>query len=245
MVGTNKSKRFGAHRNITRLDFVGFASFSTLDTTSLTTLGCPRLTLPTILPPLYHRLPLSSAANHRLFTFRFSSTSPLPLSSALHLLLLPNTNTHHNLGIWIKMKEEIRGELRLTWKHTRLVDCFEEEERHLAWLNKKAASFSRLFSRSCVLLTTSSLFTVSDEASLFVVFFHQLDSSITELLINISSEGVVEISLCAFTSDGGINMAFADHSGFEFDGGSVKLLLARDLNSVLIANVATTGDGAV
>ncbi|KAK2941543.1 hypothetical protein BLNAU_23555 [Blattamonas nauphoetae] len=30
------------------------------------------LTLPTILPPLYHRLPLSSAANHRLFTFRFS-----------------------------------------------------------------------------------------------------------------------------------------------------------------------------
>ncbi|KAK2943757.1 hypothetical protein BLNAU_21327 [Blattamonas nauphoetae] len=41
------------------------------------------------------------------------------------------------------------------------------------------------------------------------------------------------------------NMAFADHSGFEFDGGSVKLLLARDLNSVLIANVATTGDGAV
>ncbi|KAK2945692.1 hypothetical protein BLNAU_19361 [Blattamonas nauphoetae] len=40
-------------------------------------------------------------------------------------------------------------------------------------------------------------------------------------------------------------MAFADHSGFEFDGGSVKLLLARDLNSVLIANVATTGDGAV
>ncbi|KAK2941832.1 hypothetical protein BLNAU_23253 [Blattamonas nauphoetae] len=72
MVGTNKSKRFGAHRNITRLDFVGFASFSTLDTTSLTTLGCPRLTLPTILPPLYHRLPLSSAANHRLFTFRFS-----------------------------------------------------------------------------------------------------------------------------------------------------------------------------
>ncbi|KAK2940185.1 hypothetical protein BLNAU_24907 [Blattamonas nauphoetae] len=63
-------------------------SFSTLDTTSLTTLGCPRLTLPTILPPLSHRPPLSSAANHRLFTFRFS----------LHLASSTLTRTSHSFS---------------------------------------------------------------------------------------------------------------------------------------------------
>ncbi|KAK2939991.1 hypothetical protein BLNAU_25100 [Blattamonas nauphoetae] len=207
MVGTNKSKRFGAHRNITRLDFVGFASFSTLDTTSLTTLGCPRLTLPTILPPLYHRLPLSSAANHRLFTFRFSLHLASSTLIRTSLLLLPNTNTHHNLGIWIEMKERDTRRSSDSLGSTRgsSIVLKKKEERHLAWLNKKAPFV-------CPPHTTSSLFTVSDEASLFV-----MEES---------------------------KMAFADHSGFEFDGGSVKLLLARDLNSVLIANVATTGDGA-
>ncbi|KAK2952841.1 hypothetical protein BLNAU_12162 [Blattamonas nauphoetae] len=115
--------------------------------------------------------------------------------------------------------------------------------------------------------TTGPLFAVSGKARLSLQsLFHQLKSSITEPLITITSEGVVEISLCVFTSDGGLhstplvrsssssltvydtsvsNMAFADHSCFEFDGGSVKLLPDRDFNSVVIANITTTGDGAV
>ncbi|KAK2947805.1 hypothetical protein BLNAU_17225 [Blattamonas nauphoetae] len=115
--------------------------------------------------------------------------------------------------------------------------------------------------------TNSPLFAVSDEAFISLwYFFHQLDSSITEPLISISSEGGVELGFCAFTSDGGVhsaplvrvssasllvmdtsvyNIAFAACSCFECVGGSFRLVPAQYANSEVFANVTTTGDGAV
>ncbi|KAK2961896.1 hypothetical protein BLNAU_3333 [Blattamonas nauphoetae] len=182
--------------------------------------------------------------------FDSHSTSPRPLSPALHT---PSPSQHN------QDEQDGPGEAdkeRQVNKSNGQSEIEEGDEMDDNFVH-----------RACVLLTQPALSSpcLTKPLSLWF-FFHQLDSSITELLINISSEGVVEISLCAFTSDGGIhsaplvrsssasllvmdtsvsNMAFADHSGFEFDGGSVKLLPARDLHSVLIANVTTTGDGAV
>ncbi|KAK2950170.1 hypothetical protein BLNAU_14856 [Blattamonas nauphoetae] len=115
--------------------------------------------------------------------------------------------------------------------------------------------------------STGTLFTVSGEAYLLLSYlFHQLKSSTTEPLITVDSESILVVSSCAFTSDGGLhtapivlssssslevadtsvyNIAFAGHSCFECDGGMLTFTVDSSKSYAVIANITTTGDGAV
>ncbi|KAK2963459.1 hypothetical protein BLNAU_1501 [Blattamonas nauphoetae] len=114
--------------------------------------------------------------------------------------------------------------------------------------------------------TTGTLFTVSDNSNLTLKYlYHRLESELTEPLISVNSGSEVTVSFCSFTSDGGIHSAplihsssiltiadtsvyditFADHSCFECDGGSLYLSSMTYISSAVIANITTTGDGAV